>query len=114
MTRAACRADITPIARRRVRVHRDLPRSRAPLVKTVAGSLDGIAKDEGGRFYLGDNGNGRLLRYDAAWGSEEVLLTGIGAAANVAFGKGSLTCTDVYVASSGALGRFAGDMPGRP
>lgn len=85
------------------------------LVHSVPGAaLDGIARDELGRYYLSDNRNGRLLRYDATFANEEVILVGVGAAANIAFGKGALGCHDVYVASSGDLGRFAGDARGRP
>jgi virginiamycin B lyase len=76
--------------------------------------LDGIARDDLGRYYVTDNGNGALLRFDAAFGAEETLLTGLPAAANVAFGKGALRCTDVYVASSGSLGLFNGDSAGTP
>ena len=61
-----------------------------------------------------DNSGGRLLRFDASFGTPTTLLTGISAAANVAFGKGALACTDVYVASSGALGLFNGDSAGTP
>jgi sugar lactone lactonase YvrE len=85
------------------------------LAGTIAGSrLDGIAKDDAGRYLLTDNGGGRLLRTDGSFGSLEVLVTGVPAAANIAFGKGPLDCTDVYVASSGALGFFESDVSGRP
>lgn len=67
-------------------------------------ALDGIARDDQGRYYLGDNRGGRLLRYDANFEGEEVLLSGVTAAANIVFGRGALRCTDVYVASQGTLG----------
>lgn len=85
------------------------------LAGSVAGArLDGIAKDVTGRYYLGDNGGGRLIRTDSAFGNQEVLLSGVSAAANVVFGKGALDCTDVYVASSGPLGAYQSDATGRP
>ncbi|HEV8322339.1 MAG TPA: SMP-30/gluconolactonase/LRE family protein [Myxococcota bacterium] len=76
--------------------------------------IDGIGRDAMGRYYVTDNSGDRLLRFDASFGNQTPLLTGIGAAANVAFGKGALACTDVYVASSGALGLFHGDSAGTP
>ncbi len=85
------------------------------LAGTIAGSsLDGIAKDDAGRYLLSDNSGGRLLRTDASFGNVEVLATGLPAAANIAFGKGALDCLDVYVASSGPLGFFESDVSGRP
>jgi sugar lactone lactonase YvrE len=88
--------------------------SRVQAGSVPGASLDGIAKDVSGRYYLGDNGMRRLLRTDASFGSLEVLLTGVTAAANIAFGKGALDCTDVYVASSGNLALFEADVTGRP
>lgn len=85
------------------------------LAGSVAGArLDGIAKDVSGRYYLSDNSGGRLIRTDSSFGSQEVLLTGVSAAANIAFGKGALDCLDVHVASSGNLGFFEADVTGRP
>ncbi len=75
-------------------------------VGDVGGKPDGIALDEQGRWYIGDNTQGRLLRYAADWTGEEILLTDLPAAANVVFGRGTLDCADVYVASGGALGRY--------
>ncbi|MFO0627404.1 MAG: SMP-30/gluconolactonase/LRE family protein [Polyangiales bacterium] len=76
---------------------------------TVASSLgnpDGLAFDADGRIYVGDNGGRRLIRLDADGSNPMVLGTGISAAANVEFGAGALSCTDIYVASSGALYRY--------
>lgn len=77
-------------------------------------ALDGIARDEEGRYYLGDNDTGRLLRVDSAFANPEILLTGLPNAANIAFGRGALNCHDVYVASGGDLGLFHGDAAGVP
>jgi len=82
--------------------------------RAVDAALDGIGMDDLGRIYVTDNGRGRLLRLGADFSGEEELLTGIGQAANVAFGKGALGCEDVYVASGGALGLYHGDTAGRP
>ena len=82
-------------------------RVRAHAVNGAA--LDGIAKDADGRIYLSDNGNGRLLRFDADFGNAETLLRNVGAAANIVFGRGALDCDVAYVASSGTLGSIAID-----
>ncbi len=82
-------------------------------VGSIPGSPDGIARDETGRYYITDNGGGRLLRLDSEFGNQEVLLNGIPAAANIAFRKDA-GCYDIYVASSGALGHYVGDAPGVP
>lgn len=91
--------------------------SAREVVASLDGALDGIGRDAEGRWYVTDNGGGRLLRVAADWSNDadpEVLLTGIGAAANVAWGKGALDCNDVYVASAGSLGRHAAGVPGNP
>ncbi len=88
---------------------------RDPIFTDDSTALDGIAQDDRGRFYLGDNGEGRLLRWDPATGdTAEVLLPDVESAANIVFGRGALRCTDVYVASGGSLGRYAADVGGRP
>ncbi len=85
------------------------------LAGTVAGArLDGIGKDDLGRYYVTDNGGGRLIRLDASFGNPTVLATGLPAAANVAFGQGALDCTDLYITSSGNLGRLDVGVGGRP
>ncbi len=76
---------------------------RAQVTSLTGAALDGIARDDQGRYYLTDNANGRLLRFDDAFGNEETLLTGVPAAANLAFGRGALRCQDVYVTSAGTL-----------
>lgn len=82
-------------------------RVRAHTVNGAA--LDGIAKDTEGRFYLSDNGNGELLRFDGRFRNPETLLRNVGAAANIAFGRGALDCDVAYIASSGTLGSVAID-----
>jgi hypothetical protein len=77
------------------------------LETNIPGSaLDGIGRDDSGRYLLTDNGGGRLLRLDATFEHQEVLLTGVSAAANLAFGRGALSCDDIYVTSAGALARY--------
>ncbi len=73
------------------------------LLTDDAGQPDGIARDDEGRYYVTDNGGGRVLRYDATFGNREILQQSVGAAANMAFGRGALRCTDLYVTSSGAM-----------
>lgn len=76
--------------------------------ETVASSLgapDGVALDEDGRIYVTDNGGGTLIRLEADGTAPMTLETGIGAAASVEFGHGALSCSDLYVASSGPMRR---------
>jgi hypothetical protein len=54
-----------------------------------------------------------LIRLDADGSNPEVLQRSIPAAANIEFGAGALPCTDIYVASGGALVRYEmGDVAG--
>lgn len=86
--------------------------------RTVAGSgagnPDGLARDELGRYYVSDNGGGDVLRYDASFANPTPVLAGVGAAANLAFGRGALGCHDLYVTSSGALRRIDAGAAGVP
>jgi len=79
--------------------------------RTVARSLgnpDGVTLAADGRFFVTDNGGGRVLRLDADGSGATVISTSpIGAAANLSFGVGPLDCHDLYVTSSGALARIA-------
>ncbi len=76
------------------------------------GNPDGVAFDATGRVYVTDNGRGRVIRLDADGTNPAVLQMGIGAAASLDFGVGALACTDLYVASSGAMVRIEGDTAG--
>jgi sugar lactone lactonase YvrE len=73
---------------------------------TGLGSPDGIALDADGRFYVTDNGAGRLLRLEPDGSDMMILTPGISAAASLDFGSGDLSCSDIYVASSGTLVRY--------
>jgi len=79
--------------------------------RMVAGSLgspDGITLDDAGRFYITDNGAGRVIQLAADGTAPDVISTGaIGSAANLAFGVGALDCHDLYVTSSGVMVRIA-------
>ncbi len=81
---------------------------------SVTGNPDGIGKDAQGRYYVTDNSGGRLLQISADLSAQTVLLEGVGAAANVAFGRGALNCTDLYVASSGVMQVLDVGSTGRP
>jgi len=84
----------------------------------MTGNPDGLARDEQGRLYVTNNSGGRVLRFGAAsggtFGAREELLANVGSAANMAFGRGALACTDLYVTSSGALRRIAAGASGVP
>jgi sugar lactone lactonase YvrE len=79
-----------------------------------AGNPDGLARDDQGRYYVTDNGGGEVLRYDSQFQNPEAILPGVGAAANMAFGRGALACTDLYVTSSAALRRIEAGAEGVP
>ncbi len=107
-------------------IHRLTLTAGAETARTVAlagatgmtGNPDGLARDSQGRLYVTDNGGGRVLRFAAAtdgtFGAREQLLTGVSSAANMAFGRGTLACSDLYVTSSGALRRIAAGASGVP
>lgn len=84
----------------------------------MTGNPDGLARDEQGRLYVTNNSGGRVLRFGAAtagvFGAREELQMGVSAAANMAFGRGALACTDLYVTSSGALRRLSVGAAGVP
>jgi sugar lactone lactonase YvrE len=83
------------------------------MVASALGNPDGLAFDAMGRIYVTNNGAGTLTRLDADGSNPMRLLGGIRAAASIEFGAGALRCSDIYVASSGALARFEmGDAPG--
>jgi len=85
------------------------------LAGDIAGNPDGLARDDQGRYYVTDNGGGEVLRFDAAFTNPpESLLDNVGAAANMAFGRGALGCHDLYVTSSGALRRIDAGATGVP
>ena len=72
------------------------------------GSPDGITIDDTGRFYITDNGGGRVIQLAAdGTGPSTISTSSIGAAANLAFGVGMLDCHDLYVTSSGVMARIA-------
>ena len=79
-----------------------------------SGNPDGLARDVTGRYYVTDNGGGEVLRYDSAFANPDPLLDGVSAAANMAFGRGALACTDLYVTSSGVLRRIDAGAAGLP
>lgn len=79
-----------------------------------SGNPDGLARDVQGRYYVTDNGDDEVLRYDTTFANPQSLGTGVGAAANMAFGRGALACTDLYVTSSGAMRRIDAGAAGVP
>jgi sugar lactone lactonase YvrE len=83
-------------------------------IDSNAGNPDGLARDELGRYYVTDNGGDEVLRYDTAFANPESLLPGVSAAANMAFGRGALACTDLYVTSSGQMRRIDAGAAGVP
>lgn len=76
--------------------------------------LDGIGRDDQGRYYVTDATNGLLLRFDDAFGSGSPIEIGLPAPANIAFGRSPLQC-GVYVATQGGdLGFHAEEILGAP
>jgi sugar lactone lactonase YvrE len=75
-------------------------------------SLDGITRGADGRWYLTDNGGGRVIERpaDFAEAGQRVVSTGtVASAANLVFGKGALACNDLYVTSSSKMVRITID-----
>ncbi len=96
-----------------LRLQRGTEMARATAA-TGLGSPDGVALDQDGNVYVTDNSSGTLLMLPAGGGSPMTLETGVAAAASIEFGAGPLTCTDIYVASSGRLRRHEmGTVAGR-
>lgn len=85
--------------------------SREPMVAMGLGSPDGVALDANGDFWVTDN-SGSLRHVIAATGANTTEMSGISAAASVDFGAGPLDCHDLYIASSGAVRRFATGVEG--
>ncbi len=83
---------------------------------TGTGNPDGLARDAQGRIYVTNNSGGTVLRFTPGTPTPapETVLTGVAAAANMAFGRGALACEDLYVTSSGALRRLDAGAPGVP
>lgn len=98
----------------RVTLNDDWSEMSREMVADIAAAPDGIGRDEMGRYYVTDNGDGRLLRFDADFGAEEELLTGVPNAANIAWGQGPLVCTEVYVTSGGTMRVVDVGATGRP
>jgi sugar lactone lactonase YvrE len=69
---------------------------------TGVGSPDGIAVDENGVLYVGDN-NGRVLQIAADGTVDMVLASGLAGVANLEWGQGVLNCHDLYVASGDGI-----------
>ncbi len=69
------------------------------------GAPDGIAVDENGVLYVGDN-MGRVLQIAADGTIETVLASGLPSAANIEFGAGPLNCHHLYVASGNGISRI--------
>lgn len=70
------------------------------------GNPDGLALDADGNVYASDNGTGQVFQLAPDGTGATAILTGVGAAASLEFGAGVLSCSDLYVASSGVLARY--------
>lgn len=75
-------------------------------VITGLGSLDGLAFDSAGAAYVTDQRMGRLVRIAPDGSTSEDLLTGLTSPANIEFGVGPLSCTDIYVATGRGVVRY--------
>jgi sugar lactone lactonase YvrE len=75
-------------------------------VITGLGSLDGLAFDATGAAYVTDQRMGRLVRIAPDGATSENLLTGLSAPANVEFGVGPLSCSDIYIATGRGVVRY--------
>lgn len=75
-------------------------------VATGLGSLDGLAFDAAGAIYVTDQRAGRLVRIAADGSTSGDILTGLSAPANIEFGVGALSCSDIYIATGSGLVRY--------
>jgi SMP-30/Gluconolactonase/LRE-like region len=75
------------------------------MVASGLGNPDGLAFDATGAAYITDQMMGRLVRI-ASDGTTEDLLTGLRSPANIEWGLGPLSCTDIYVATGSGLVRY--------
>ncbi len=80
------------------------------MLATGLGSADGLALDAMGNIYVTDQRGSRLIKMDPMGANPEDLLTGLNAPANIEFGYGALSCTDVYVATGGGIRRYEDGM----
>ncbi|MGE0786670.1 MAG: SMP-30/gluconolactonase/LRE family protein [Sandaracinaceae bacterium] len=80
----------------------------------VPGAPDGLALDADGNVYVGSQTSmGGLLMFSPDGSSMMRIQMGIPFIANIEFGAGPLTCTDLYITSSGVLQRYeAGTIAG--
>ncbi|MFK7999934.1 MAG: SMP-30/gluconolactonase/LRE family protein [Polyangiales bacterium] len=98
----------------RLTVNDDWSEMSREMVADIDAAPDGIGRDEMGRYYVTDNGDGRLFRFNADFGAEEQLLTGVPSAANIAWGQGPLVCTELYVTSGATMRVVDVGATGRP
>jgi sugar lactone lactonase YvrE len=89
--------------------------SARQLFGAFVGWANGLAFDQQGRLYVSLYDNERLtdvVRLDPGGTREEVLAMG-GRFSSLAFGRGALSCNDVYVSErTGAIRRITVDVPG--
>ncbi|MFO0649584.1 MAG: hypothetical protein U0326_25345 [Polyangiales bacterium] len=89
----------------RLTVQDGMETARASVI-TGLGNLDGLAFDATGAAYVTDQRAGRLVRIAPDGSTSEDLLTGLSAPANIEFGVGALSCSDIYVATGSGVVRF--------
>ncbi len=65
------------------------------------GSADGLALDAAGNIYVTDQGGSRRLIRLSPPGQTPKTSSGLPSPANIEFGYGALSCTDIYVATGG-------------
>ncbi|HEY0705248.1 MAG TPA: SMP-30/gluconolactonase/LRE family protein, partial [Polyangia bacterium] len=89
--------------------------TRRQIFGAFVGWANGLAFDQQGRLYVGLYDNDRttdVVRLDPTGVAEEVLLSG-GRFSSLAFGRGALSCNDLYVSDrAGGVRRLTLDAPG--
>jgi len=87
--------------------------NRTRRTRITNGNLDGITRDAQGRWYFTDQRGRRVVQrpadLSAPGGAEHTVGGTISSPANLEFGRGALSCQDLYVTSGRAMARIVID-----
>jgi len=73
-----------------------------------SGTLDGITRDGDGRWYITDQKHRRVVRVSSDFlSAPQDIGSTVTSPANLEFGRGALSCSDLYVTSGGVMQRIA-------
>ncbi len=78
------------------------------------GAVWGVALDQAGRVYVPGNRENGVIRIDADTGDADSVLVADISTIKVAWGRGHLRCTDLYVSTYEGILVYHADAPGAP